>query len=235
MVSSCYVYDIVSAYAEPYQIEEHGFSVDIPEKFDVLYRDMDADDPLLAEYGVTSDVMNQYLAIDDIYIEATSKDETYDITVMVSITELSQEIFDLSDYSSSDISSMRADFEAGHGTAFTFWNVETVGPAKFVVYETDIPGETKLFIRHITTYINGKMLSVILYVYDDTPITDEMRMEQNLVVGSIAFDEILENPNKSLYDRITEGYVDFISTTVIGGILFVVLAVLGIYFRIKKN
>ena len=97
------IFSALAAFAEPvsYYTEDVGFSVEIPDSFQVVWRGMSPDDPVLDRIGLYYDDAMSILESNESYLEAFTESGMVYITIMVYDTTIP----DFSEFS-------EADFEA---------------------------------------------------------------------------------------------------------------------------
>lgn len=148
-----------------YSFDELGMSIEIPEGYVALTRDMDPDDPVLEAFGFTKEELDSLMEEQDAYFTAWDEDVEHEIGIFMIETPYG----DFDQYSDSAMSTiitgLTKEFEVDrviHGD----WEIYSHSQARFLKVETSWmeDGEEYSDLRYFTA-CNGKMINMIMTSY----------------------------------------------------------------------
>lgn len=170
-----------------YAIDEIGMSVSFPAGYDVFTRNMPDGSQLLAEYGITSEAVNEILIENNFYLDAYSADNTKEIAV----TMIGSSVSDFSIWSDDSLmfmaSSWVAEFEK-IGTIVEKYDIHHCGPATFVRLWERATADPNLYgLQYYTTY-DYQAINITMHSYNG-PITAADEALMLAIVNSAVFGE----------------------------------------------
>lgn len=177
-----------------YYIPEGDISLDIPDNYVVLTRDIEEDDLILEAFGLSKEEAISKLEEADLDLDAFDLTGTFDICV--SINDLDSGGLDFNDYSDSellevyDVESLNA--SSGYAE-ITSVEVYDQGIMKFVrVYSTQDYGSVKAGLIEYITACNNKIYEISLYSYSGQVNSAQESTLKN-IVDSISFGKRTSN------------------------------------------
>jgi hypothetical protein len=179
-----------------YELPELNMTVNIPDDFVVLTRDMPEDDPSFAALGTTKTDVDGKLVTNNEYLHAVKKDASEEIAI--SMAPDKSGIFDYNLLSESDvekgvkefIKTSQKDYPdakiAGH-------SIYKQGQAIYICMDYALPaGGSDYWYRTYVTVINGMVIQ--LKLSSNNTITAEQQDMLRSVIDSIAYTEVLKKP-----------------------------------------
>ena len=161
-----------------YAISEIGVCVSLPDGFDIFLRDMPTDAPVLKEYNLTPDAINDILVPRNLYLDAVSPDGNKEIVVVMVASTIS----DFSLFGDPVLNAMASgwfsSFEA-YGTIVDKYDIFHVGDVTFVrMWEHSASDPNYHILQYYTTY-DYQAINFTLHSYAE-PVTEaeEALMEE---------------------------------------------------------
>jgi len=174
------------ANSSTYILREPGMSMEISNDFVVFTRDMDANDPILAEHGLTKDYIETFMLAGDIYLNAWDSDISHEI--IVTMTESTLDDYHL--LSDTMLTSLFTSFPeelATSGITLLDANLYQHKQAKFykMYFSKPNDGATSYGLQYHTVY-DGKAIYITMHSYNsDIDENDETVLKR--IVDDIHF------------------------------------------------
>lgn len=209
-----------------YEIADLGLSLALPAEYSYVFtRDMDADDPNLADLGLTKE---ELFNNDSLYLEALTEDQNIELVVTMTDTDWSNLYYDFNDLDNNDLMEMAhtalMSEDASADMDFTNYSVfEGNEQAKFIKAEGTLTADdANGYAIQYVTVINGNAYTITFDFYNGT-ITDDEDALTEQVVSSIAFHHI----------QAKEAGTSNVLYIVIIGVMAVIIV--GLIFVIRKK
>ena len=197
----------VSAFAvemTTYGLNGLGLSIQVPSYCDVYHRSMQADDPLLAEIGLTLEEKLYDMHANDEYLLATSyEDDAVDVEIWAEPTEYSDfDSFRYFDYPDA-LTSLYNYFEVMYDPemkVITNHEAYETDRLKFLKIEADWDfssifssddGDWKIYLMDFYTVYNGSLITISLSSYFEEFSPESIALAES-IIGSIDFDAAME-------------------------------------------
>lgn len=191
-----------AAPAGEYTLEDLSLKVTIPDGLYVFQPETVADDPDAEALGLDGAALAESLTAQNIYLDAVSKDLTWELAIVMQRGKEFEDIHDFNLYEDAFFDGVVESARESYATAgltleedYTVW---TGGQAKFVVVNTrqDQDGAQTLRRQYYTIY-NGQAINYTLVSYSGE-LTEEMTQAQQAVVEGAQFTETLPAPAEAL-------------------------------------
>ena len=222
---------------DDYRIEEAEMQISIPDDMYVLTRDMPEDSPVLKANKLTKKQVQESFEKNNTYLNASTKDYSYDITVTVVENEDTKTIGSLSDLSDSELQKLTDNLlesKVFNGCSRTNYQNTLF---LTLTFEQDISNSTICGIQEYTI-VKGRCVKITFQSYSGD--LDEAQKDIfTKVMNSVVFDGIdpivYESSVANLdVNGIDIRYIYIIAAAVIGLIALFIMIVVGIKYRKSK-
>lgn len=184
-----------------YRFEEIGMELEVPNDMIVLTRDLDEDDPVLAEYGIPYDTAKALFEDNDFYLLAVPADFQSEIKVTISDSDF-PEGYQINDLSAPALIPRVTELYPSMGLILD--NAELYDHTQTTFLNIDYHKPDTDPVQHGTQYLTvqcDKVIGVSLTSYNKE-VTDEQRAMIREMVDSIHFDTI---PDTQVADNSESG------------------------------
>lgn len=226
------ILSVLPAFAttKSYTLDELNMTIDIPEEFATLTRDVEESDPNIKLFGFkTPREVNDLLKAHNGYLNTSPKNGAYGILVTMKVEDSGKKLFDLNLLTNKELEQTikKATKLNSRQINYTSNEVYQHKQAKFIVFRGLLnDGSNQSYLTQYFTIYNGQTISVNLYSYTG-PASPEAELQQKEIVDSITFTKKVKRPFSPF--RVTgKSNVDMI---IVGA---EVLAAGGILFAISK-
>lgn len=104
----------LAANTQTYTLDELYMQVSIPTELAVFTRNIAVDDPNLAAIGSDKQSMEEYFNTNNIYLDALAMDASYELVIMMTNSDASQEGFNFNLYDDSELKELEAVLTDGY-------------------------------------------------------------------------------------------------------------------------
>jgi len=221
-----------AAESNTYELPELSMAIEMPEGWVTFTREIDADDPNLAQFNTTAEALINNYKANSIYLNSICIDPLSEIVITMVSDKSTQDIYDFNRISEEEMSgaaeTIRAEMQEllGDGATYTQSGVYMHAQAKFVVLNFEKSGELSDHAQQYTTIINGKTINVTLHSYSGQ-LTAAQEQLLNDVVDSITFTKVTKKPWLNFSHAITNA--------IIGGIIGVIIVTFVKLFKKRKR
>lgn len=170
-----------------YTLDELGMTVFMPSDYIVFTRDINANDPNLASYGLTKDSMSSLMDDRNIYLNGWDEDINQEIIV----TMIDSPLIDFNLYSNTTLSTMATSFESEYknaGVTVIKYEIYQHSQAKFLkIYISQPNGDSTAYgLQYYTVYAD-KAINITMQSYLGQ-ITSSKETILQAIVDSAIFD-----------------------------------------------
>ncbi len=233
------VTDVASMKFNEYRIKEAEMTISLPDEMFVLTREIDEDDPVLKKNKLTKDEVLDSFEKNNTYLNASTKDYSYDVTVTIIENEDTKTIGSLSDLTESELQKLTDNLLESkiftgcsktyyQNTLFLTLNMEQQ------TSNTNIKGLQEY------TIIKGRCVKIIFQSY--TGDLDEIQRDIfTRVMNSVVFDGIDPVVQESVeaktgIENLDIRYIYIIVAAAVGLIALLIMITVGVkYKKSKKN
>ncbi len=224
-----------SAKTNKYTLDELYMTIDIPEEFATLTRNIKDSDPNINLFGFeTAKEVNDLLQEYNGHLNTSPKNGAYGILVTMTSDENSKKLFDLNLLSSKELEktinkSMKLN---SRQIKYSDHEIYQHKQTKFIVFRGLLnDGTNQSYITQYFTIYNGQAININLYSYTG-PASKEAELKQKEIVDSINFTQKLKRPF-SLFHITGKSKIDMIIVCL--EILATGAIILGISKLVKKK
>lgn len=211
----------------PCSVDDLDMEICLPAEYTYVFTsDMSADDPLLADWGVTKE---EIFENDSVYLEAFSEDRSREVILSMIRTDWSKAYYDFNNLDDEELESLAEFCLVGSSSAvemeYTEYGLfDGNGQARFLrAFGTFANEDTQGSSVQYVTVLNGNAYTVTFNYYG-AKLTEEQKAESEEIVSSVLFRNVNEKNGKDD----TAFYVVWIL------ILIVVIGILLAVIRTKK-
>ena len=218
-----------------YSIDDMNMTIEVPEDFATLTRDVKETDPNIKIFGYnTAGEVKKMLKSYNAYINTSPKEGGYGILVTMAENKNSKDFFDLNLLNKNEInklvgSAMKSKIEDIKYKDFEIYQHKQ---AKFIVFNGKIEdSKATSYVTQYFTIYNGQSININLYSYNE-PATKEIKQVHKNIVDSINFTKKINRPF-SLLSPTGKTYID--NTIVCAAIVAIIAIIMGITKSKNKN
>ena len=227
------------------EIEELNLTVDVPDNYHLLTRDIGENDPYLKEIGVTYDELLVHFRASDIYLNGIDYDNLSEFILTMREIPESQAIYDLSNLSDEELKEAINYFlnysEMSEEKLYYDSNILKTDSATFLALK--FRNRDGVYIAEGIQYYtvhNGQAINLIFSAYDNSYIETAFE-DMDKMIKSVKFTKELETPAIGSYSGtdigLGSGSLNYVSlpegqaNTEI--LLKIIIAVICVYFIYK--
>jgi len=217
-----------------YTLDELNMTIEVPEEFATLTRDVTDSDPNVKLFDFTSSkevisMLKEYNG----YLNTSPKNGEYGILVTMTSDKSSKSFFNLNLLSKNELQKMvdKAMKVNSHEIKYSGYEIFQHKQAKFIVFRGMIKdGTEKSYITQYFTIYNGQTININLYSYTG-PASENAELQQKEIVNNIKFIKTLKRPF-SIFHITGKSSID--TTIVCVGIIAIIAVIIGIT-KLTKN
>lgn len=221
-----------------YRVEEAEMDISLPSDMYVITRDTDADDPAFENYKRSKNEIMESFKESYIYIKASEKDFSCDITVTVVQNDDTEAVKNLSSLSDSELQSVIDNLlkqDVYKGCSKTKYN----NTLFLTLTMEDKSGDTTISGIQEYTIINGKRVIITFQAYDGEIDNQEKDMFGK-VMNSVKFDGVpIENDSSAsglpTVNDIDIRYIYIIIASVIAVVSLLIMIIAGMKYKKSKR
>ncbi|MEG0978864.1 MAG: hypothetical protein RR911_02430 [Oscillospiraceae bacterium] len=223
-----------SATNKEYAIDEMDITIDIPEEYATLTRNVEDLDPSIELFGFkNASEVEKMLKSYDAYLNTSPKTGGFGVLVTMTSNENSKDFFDLNYLSKRELKKLAEKAMKNNSGNVKYSNYEIYkhDQAKFIVFKSVLKDEkaTSYVTQYYTVY-NGQTININLYSYNE-PASKEAITAQKNIVNSIKFTKSLKKPFSLLSPT---GYTQ-IDTAIIIAVILVAFGTIYFVSKYKKQ
>lgn len=233
----------LAANTQTYTLDELYMQVSIPTELAVFTRNIEESDPNLAAFGSNKQSMEEYFNTNNIYLDAIAMDASYELVIMMTNSDASQEGFNFNLYDDSELKELEAVLTDGYakmGIDVSGFSTYQSATAKFIVMDAtaQTPEGESMCRRQFYTVYNGQAIHITLNYYT-SQLTPELEAELQSVVDSVAFTQTLPTPEDNLKLKSTKFFNSLPSHAatrlIISGVAAFIVAAVFVIRHLKKK
>ncbi len=230
--------DTKKASLKAFRVEEAEMNISLPDNMYVITRDTNADDPAFENYKRSKNEIMESFKESDIYIKASEKDFSCDITVTVVENGDTEAVKNLSSLSDNELQSVIDNLlkqDVYKGCSKTSYN----NTLFLTLTMEDESNDTKISGIQEYTIINGRRVIITFQAYDGEIDEAEKNMFKE-VMNSIKFDGVEAEPQSSSNNSLVVNEIDIryiyiiiASTIALAALLIMIIA--GMKYKKSKR
>lgn len=156
----------LAAETTTYELDALDMSIDIPDDYVVFTRDMSADDPTYAQFGLSKEEMGEILEESKAYLDAVMPDVSHEIVVTMEDNSPLEDFGQLSDTSLSAIASMLQDAAEDYGITYVRSEIYQHEQVKFIrLYSSHPNNDQTVYTLQYYTVCNGQAINISMHSY----------------------------------------------------------------------
>lgn len=184
------------ATSQTIDLKDADLKVEIPEEFVTLTRNMKKDDSNLSVFGYDNpEQVNKQFKANNIFLNTSPKNGEYGITIAVTETSASKNIFELSKYKDKDLENIitKAKTELAKTVILTDSKIYKNKGNTFIVLKGKTTSKNVMYVTQYFTIYNGKQYTFNMYYYNHEPSQMSLDVHKNMV-DSVQFTKNLKRP-----------------------------------------